>query len=245
MKKLLIMGVLVAHGMNGFYHSEIGDLEKICHKYKTDKAAWGHNYAELYEFYFEPLRNDPIKLLEIGFLLGSSAFVWEEYFPQAELHHLDINRDCLETAKRLSHRSHLHMVDQSSEKELTEFIRAVGGEFDIIIDDGSHIVQHQITSFKVLFPYLRSGGIYVIEDLFSSYWVQYGGGGSKGRPVASPQSTIRFLQGLIDDVNYIGARRAYANLANCDKAFVDSLSYYQHNIKAMHFYGNMCFIVKR
>lgn len=46
--------------------------------------------------------------------------------------------------------------------------------YDIIIDDGSHMVRHVIASFEALFPYLRRGGLYIIEDLHTSYWKRYG-----------------------------------------------------------------------
>ena len=137
------------------------------------------------------------------------------------------------------------MVDQSNPEQMNRFMAQVGGDFDIIIDDGSHIVAHQIISFKTLFPYLKSGGIYVIEDLFSSYWTEYGGAGSRQNPVASSGSTIVFLQALLHDLNYIGARNAYANIDVCPKEIVDSLNYYQKNIKAMHFTTNLCVIIKR
>lgn len=222
-----------------------GDLDRIAKKYCTDKSSNAHNYTEQYEYYFERIRNRPLKFLEIGFCSGGSAYTWEEYFPNAQLHYIDIADGCYAYARRLSNRSHLYMVDQSNEQALIDFVDRIGGDFDIIIDDGSHFVQHQIISFKTLFPYVKSGGVYIIEDLFSSYWIKYGGGGTLENPSASPQSAIRFLQNLLDDVNYIGARNAYANIDVCPKEIVESLSYYQRHIKAMHFYCNLCFIFKR
>jgi hypothetical protein len=225
--------------------ANLGDLEVLCFKHFTDKGAWGHDYATQYEQYFEALRNKPVKLLEIGFYAGASAFVWDEYFPLGELHHWDIDKNCYQYTPKLSPRSKLHMVDQSNPDQMRQFMNEVGGNFDIIIDDGSHMVDHQIISFQTLFPYLKSGGIYVIEDLFSSYWKEYGGAGSRQNPVPSSGSTIVFLQGLLHDLNYIGARNAYANIAVCPKQIVDNLSYYQRNIKAMHFTTNLCVIIKR
>lgn len=221
------------------------ELDQIAHRHWTDKGSWGHNYVEQYDFFFAPLRNKPLKFLEIGFYRGSSAYLWEEYFPNATLHHLDIDRSQFEFAKKLSRRSKLHMVDQSSPEELEAFVQQIGGDFDIIIDDGSHVVSHQITSFKTLFPYLKSGGIYVIEDLFSSYWKEYGGGGSKRDPKESAGSTTLFLKALINDLNWTGAKNAYANMAVCPSEILDTFNYYQRNIQSMHFYTNICFIVKR
>lgn len=211
----------------------------------TDKGSWGHNYVEQYDFYFSPLRHKPLKFLEIGFYRGSSAYLWEEYFPYAQLHHLDIDRSQYKFTNKLSPRSKLHMVDQSDPVALEAFVHHVGTDFDIIIDDGSHMVDHQITSFKALFPHLKSGGIYVIEDLFSSYWKEYGGAGSKQAPQESEKSTTVFLKSLLNDLNWTGAKNAYANMAVCPPEIVDTFTYYQKHIKAMHFYTNICFIIKR
>jgi demethylmacrocin O-methyltransferase len=74
------------------------------------------------------------------------------------------------------------------------------GMFDIIVDDGSHINEHQIETFKVLFPFLKDDGIYVIEDTQTSYWPSFGGG-SLGTE-AYRQSCTRFFLDLVDGLNY-------------------------------------------
>lgn len=231
-------------------HSIVGptnlEIDKLAHKHWTDKGSWGHNYVEQYDQFFKELRHAPVNLLEIGFYHGSSAYLWDDYFTHenAKLHHLDIDRSCYQYTQKLSSRSMLHMVDQSNHNDLQNFA-SQNGEFDIIIDDGSHIVDHQITSFKALFPFLKSGGIYIIEDLFSSYWKEYGGKGTRQHPQSSEKSTTEFLKKLLDDINWVGAKNAYGSMDVCPDHIKNSLSYYQKNIKSMHFYSNICFIIKR
>lgn len=225
-------------------------LSELMVKYRTDKGVgdgktWGHHYDTYYERYFAPLREKPIKLLEIGFASGASAKVWEEYFPQAELYFIDIDKSCFEkNGKNLSPRSHLCLVDQGSETALNKFIEEVGGNFDIIIDDGGHQMHQQITSFKALFPHIKSGGIYVVEDLHTSYWYYYGGTGSPRKPLSNDRTMTRFLQLLIDDVNFVGAATECADHTKCPKNLYDKLSYYQKHIESMHFYDSLCFVFK-
>ena len=113
------------------------------------------------------LEDKPIKFLEIGIFEGASVKLWEEYFKNADLHFIDIT---FQNIKHFSNRSHYHLCDQENPESLQAFIQKTGGDFDLIIDDGGHTMKQQITSFVTLFPYLKSGGIYIIEDLHTSYW---------------------------------------------------------------------------
>ncbi len=220
-------------------------LDQIACKYGTDKSSYWHNYISVYESYFSPLKDKKIKFLEIGFAHGQSAHMWEEYFSKAELHFLEFNDLFIQCfAKNFSDRSNFHLGDQSNENDLNNFINKAGGSFDIIIDDGGHQMNQQITSFKVLFPHLKSGGIYVIEDLHTSYWKAWGGSGSKEQPSSGTNTTIRFLQSLIDEVNFVGARTGIADKSKYSEKKYGALNYYQRNIKSLHFYDSMCFIIK-
>lgn len=225
-------------------NAEAISLSDLAHE--TDKGPSGHNYTPIYHNYFNDLRQKPIKFLEIGFLVGGSARMWDKYFSQAELHFMDISNELFEKyGHGLSNRCHFHVVDQSNTIQLEEFITKVGGDFDVIIDDGGHHMHQQLNSFKTLFPTLKSGGIYVIEDLHTSYWARFGGSGEIGSPNADGQTTIRFLQGLVDDVGYIGALTGYADPAKCPNDEYQKMNYYQQHIHSIHFYGSICFVIKR
>lgn len=229
-------------------------LDQIALKHGTDKSsgyregdgAYGHYYTRYYEKYFEGLRDKSIRLLEVGFYHGSSARMWEEYFPRANLYFVDINENFFRVyGNNLSERCKMYVANQGSESSLRQFLSEAGGDFDIIIDDGSHKNKHQIISFETLFPCLKPGGVYVIEDLHTSYWALYEGGGSPEVPKANSSSAIRFLQALVDSVNFIGARTTCADENKCPDRIRGELTYYQQHIQSIHFYGCICFIFKR
>lgn len=239
--------------------AELSELSKIGSKYDNEKGI-AHDYLEIYNQYFSPIKNKKLKLLEIGFATGTSAYMWEEYFQQAELHYIDLWEGCEQYAKNLSNHSFLHIGDQADGLFLSKLVNQVG-EFDIIIDDGSHQVDHQIFSFEHLFPHVKSGGVYVIEDLHTSYWEDFGGIGRPGNPYPSINSTTEYLKSLIDHVNFVGAYTGCANreLAkvridtgkdqygtyNYRKDFFSKIDFSTRDIKSIHFYDSICFIFKR
>ena len=138
-----------------------------------------YNYTDIYQAYFGRIRNQVKNFCEIGLGVpgpnwtsdiahgsnevgGGSMRMWQEFFPNAKIHGLDIN-----PAKHLDNKQvTTYRVDQSSKESLAAFksqTRKV--KFDIIVDDGSHIADHQQLSLSLLWERLASGGYYVIEDL--------------------------------------------------------------------------------
>jgi hypothetical protein len=201
-----------------------------------DKSSFFHNYTEIYASYFAPLRDKPIKMLEIGISTGASVKLWESYFKNAELHFMDLFP---ENIQYHSTRSRYHIGDQANPHFLSSLIAAVGSGFDIIIDDGGHTMHQQQTSFKHLFPHIKSGGMYIIEDLHTSYWPAFGG------DINSPTTTVAFLKSLIDEVNYVGYTTKRASHQNVNPSNTPGLSYYREHIRSMHFYDSVVIIIKR
>ena len=160
--------------------------------------------------------------------------MWEEYFPNADLHFIDITFD---NVQYRSDRSRYYLCDQNNSAQLLDFIQSSGGNFDVILDDGGHTMSQQITSFCTLFPHVKSGGMYIIEDLHTSYWSLFGGGGA--------DSTIHFLKSLIDDVNYVGAKTSGASHRDLPSSLLDELNLYQKQIYSIHFYDSVAIIIKR
>jgi hypothetical protein len=132
----------------------------------SDKERPGqHAYGASYDVLFRHLRLRRVKLLEIGILGGDSLLAWRAYFPRGEIVGCDI-----EPKQHLGGgRIRVHTTDQGSTADLDALARAEG-PFDIIIDDGSHRSAHQLFAFRRLFPHLKDGGIYVIEDVQTSFW---------------------------------------------------------------------------
>ena len=142
-------------------------LIDIGKKYPSSKNISG--FIELYEKYFSSLKDLKINILEIGIENGDSLRIWREYFPNAKICGIDIVKKNFKI-KNVD----ILQGDQSNYNFLKSLINNYK-KFDIIIDDGSHQAKHIIASFNFLFPCLNDNGIYVIEDLQTSYFPRYGG----------------------------------------------------------------------
>jgi len=150
-------------------------LDSIGIKFETDKAsqfsrtyAKPHDYLRHLELFFEPLRDKPIKLLEIGVGGGESILTWLEYFPSAHIFGVDLvaNTNAWNTpGQKTYERYTFSQGDQSSSVFWKSFIAKHGGDWDIIIDDGSHLSADIMGTFNALWPHVKSGGLYEIEDL--------------------------------------------------------------------------------
>jgi hypothetical protein len=141
-------------------------LQQIFTLFGTDKQReGGHSYATAYADVLGRLRSKRIKMLEIGLLKGSSLLGWRAYFPHASIAGFDI----VPKPEMARGRVRVYQGDQGSAADLDR-VCAAEAPFDLIIDDGSHFNRHQLFSFHHLFPHLKDGGIYVIEDVQTSYW---------------------------------------------------------------------------
>ncbi len=140
-------------------------LSDIGRYYGTDKVDGSHSfnnvcYLDIYEKYFHPYREKNIALLEIGVRTGESLRTWKSYFKHGTIFAIDIDPQCQE---QLEERIHIEIGDQSNQDFLNNCFEQEA-EFDIIIDDGSHINPLTLASFDHLFNNrLKSGGIYIIE----------------------------------------------------------------------------------
>jgi len=151
------------------------------------------SYIPAYEGLFSEFRDKPIALLEIGIQNGGSLEIYADYFTRAEIIvGCDINPKC-----RLLHYSPgiEVVIGNCTADDTRRKITALSPTFDIIIDDGSHVSNDIIVAFLRYFSLIRPGGIYVIEDLHTSYWQQWQGG------LFHKKSSIAFLKLLVDAIN--------------------------------------------
>ncbi|MBK8596340.1 MAG: class I SAM-dependent methyltransferase [Holophagales bacterium] len=141
----------------------VGELGRLAMG-RTAKGPEGHNFTEVYERYFSPLRAEPIKILEIGIDRGGSLLLWRDYFPKAQVFGIDIeSRSDMDTD-----RIHTFVADQSSRPQLGAFLAKFPGPYDIILDDGGHSMEQQQVSLGFLFGQVRPGGLYIVEDVHTS-----------------------------------------------------------------------------
>lgn len=189
------------------------------------------HYFEAYEDNFWRYQNLPIRILEIGVKDGGSLRLWRNYFWNAEkVYGLDINIECIRHADP---DAGIHVIVGSAEhKYLLEEVATNYGPFDIIIDDGSHLVSHQILAFQTLFPLLAPGGTFVIEDLHTSYWPHWQGGGL--------YTTITHLLERVHDLNWWAKQDVRAEEYRTGPAMTTM----ETLIKSISFYDSMAFIRK-
>lgn len=222
---------------------DLDPLTRLAIRYGTDK--WGtHFYTPLYHELLSHLRDQPVRLLEIGVggydlktVGGASLAMWADYFPMGEITGIDP----LEKRLRLDPRIKLFRGSQDDPAFLKQICEE-RGPFDIIIDDGSHVPKHMVGSFNVLFPSLVDGGIYVIEDMQTAFWPHFGGsmlhGGEIMKLVRTVIECLNHAEISIVDRSHafppfakkIKSFRAYHNVLIIDKGNNDEPSNYAYDL---------------
>lgn len=145
-----------------------------------------HHYIPIYDRYFSKYRGTPVRFLEIGVNKGGSLQLWRKYFgDDAVIFGIDINEDC---AQFDGQAGQVRIGSQADRDFLKDVAEEMGG-IDVVLDDGSHRMDHVRFSFRALFPRLNPGGTYMVEDLHTAYMPKFGGG---------PGTSANFFQVLQD-----------------------------------------------
>jgi predicted O-methyltransferase YrrM len=164
-------------------------LDAIGLKSGTDKSSAHHDFLGFYETFLGPLRAERVSVLEIGVYRGNSLAMWSEYFTAGRIVGMDVD---LSTKQFETDRVRVEIADQGDVADLVR-IATKHGPFDLVLDDGSHCWDHQITSVRYLLPFIRPGRFYILEDLdtsYGSYVPQFQHGAA--------ESAARLLQRLAD-----------------------------------------------
>ena len=158
--------------------------QKIIHK-------WSH-YFPIYERHFTSWRNKSITFVEIGVYKGGSLQMWQRFFgPMSKIVGIDINPACK------VHESQGIFVRTGDQGD-PEFLKSIIAEFgvpDIVLDDGSHRMEHIRRSFQFFYPKMHKNAIYMVEDLHTAYWEEFGGG------INRPDTFINFAKDCVDRLN--------------------------------------------
>ncbi len=204
-------------------------IDEIFLKYGTDKSSKGHNYSPHYELMFTPYKDRPINLLEIGVWEGASCKAWKEYFQKGTIFGVDLDYK----PQYVEDRIFMMQGDQSSEIDLHRIAQM---PYDIIIDDGAHRGDYQLLSFKHLFPSLKPGGIYVIEDILCSYDSRWN----------SPTNIMDAVRGMVGEVQMNGkvpGSHLCANKPEQVKLY-GGQSYWEDHIESIYVGMGIVFIKK-
>jgi trans-aconitate methyltransferase len=163
------------------------ELAELAARHRTDKGRTDIPYptrdggvvyqgakrhTDSYARLLAHLRDEPIRLLEIGVKQGASLRMWADFFPRATIVGIDLNPDCLRHA---GGRVEVHIGDQSDTAFLHE-LASRRGPFDLVVDDGGHRMEQHRASLEALWPHVKPGGFYALEDMATSYESKYGGG---------------------------------------------------------------------
>ena len=209
--------------------SEIGKYHGT-DKGHEDHSFMGSSYLDIYENYFLEHRDKDISVLEIGVKDGASLRTWRAYFGNAKIYGIDIDPRCKHFEEDRIR------IDIGSQDD-PEFLNNCFGpdvNFDIIIDDASHVNRLTIASFEHLFnKRLNSGGIYILEDLHCSY-----------DKIQTDQDCLESWPGM----KYNDPSKNYDNdRSEMDDFFADKLRKLDHaegNIMCLHFWSMTCVVVK-
>lgn len=152
--------------------SEKADFATIGRRHGTDKVTH-HGYQRFYPRFLEHYRTLPSgsAMLEIGVDQSHSLRTWLEYYPRAFIYGVDIS---------LSKSGDRFCIFQADQSKLADMRRIVERELRhplfLVVDDGSHVPEHQVACFDLLFQSeaLLPGGTYIVEDIETSYWTRGG-----------------------------------------------------------------------
>lgn len=192
----------------------MNDLEKFFfQKEHWLMHKWNH-YFEIYDRHFSKYRGKEIHLLEIGISHGGSLQMWQDYFgDKVHIYAVDINPEC----KKLETERIKVFIGSQEDRSFLRKLRSEIPTLDILIDDGGHSMKQQIFTFEELYTHVKEEGIYLCEDIHTSYWKPYGGGYRKKR------SFIEYTKNFIDSLHIFHSSKIKKDLI-AGTAF--SLHYY-------------------
>lgn len=200
-------------------------LSQIAQKHDTDKGLNYHGYTPVYDKYFSQYVGKGITFLEIGIggyefndRGGGSLNMWAEYFENAKIIGVD-----LFDKSQIKKDSRVEIHKFSQDNGMAFFNLFQQGIPDIVIDDASHRNDLTIQTFKIVFPYLKEGGIYVVEDTHTSYWKEHFNGTNN---LESQETIIGFFRNQLHSLQIESGVENY------------------FGIKSIHFYNKQIFIFK-
>jgi hypothetical protein len=189
------------------------------------------SYYEVYEKLFESKRNDKLNIFEIGVDYGESSKMFSQYFKNSNLIGIDIN------LREIDFQDFLNFeyikCDQTDETGLKKIIsEKFNDQIDIVIEDASHVGALSKRSFEIVFPYVKSGGFYIIEDWGTGYWNGFIDGQEYFDPILMGKrihshdfGMVGFVKSLIDEVGALDIKSTESSNSNKNQR-VKSITYY-------------------
>lgn len=178
---------------------------------------WMH-YLPIYHRHLASYRGKPVRVLEIGVYRAGGLRMLRHYLgDQATIVGLDVD----DLAKAAAGESFEVVLGDQASRETLESINFKHGPFDIVIDDGGHTMEQQITTIETLFPLMRDGGTFIVEDCHTSYWEDFGGG------LRREGTFVEWAKARVDDLH------------STHDAEIDHYSVWATHVAGMHFYDSV------
>ena len=179
---------------------------------------WMH-YFEIYDRHFKRFRGKRIVVVEFGVSHGGSLQMWRKYFGRkAVIYGIDIDPRC----KKFEDKRTNIMIGDQEDRDFLRSIVARTGPIDVLIEDGGHMMAQQIATFEEIYPTMTEDGVFLIEDLHTSYWADYGGA------YRDPGTFIEYAKNLTDQLN--------AHHSQQPELAVDDFT---NTTKSMHWYDSI------
>lgn len=204
----------------------MNDLEAFFHAHDDRLLDKWHHYFEVYERHFARFRGRPVNIVEFGVSQGGSLQMWRHYFgSQATIWGVDINPNC---AQFEAPGIKIVIGDQQDRAFLKQLASTLP-PIDILIDDGGHTMKQQIHTYEELFACVSPNGVYLIEDLHTSYWSKWGGGARR------KNTFIEYSKNFIDLINAWHSKQPR-------KLHVTPFT---QTVHSLHYYDSMLVVEKR
>lgn len=178
------------------------------------------HYFDVYDRHFSSFRGKEVVILEIGVWQGGSLQLWKDYFgPKAKIYGIDIDPRC----KEMGEENIEIFTGSSSDRNFLKKVKASIPKIDILIDDGGHRFDQQIAAYEELFGHIKEDGVYLCEDLHTSYRLTYGGG------LKRRGTFIEYTKSFIDYLNAHHSEQKNLKVNDFTRS-VDSVHYYDSMI---------------
>lgn len=204
----------------------MNDLEKYFANNTGRRITKWKHYFEIYDRHFSRFRDTDVHVVEFGVSQGGSLQMWKHYFgARCKIFGVDINPECKNLEEE---RIQIFIGDQEDRQFLRSLPERVP-RIDILIDDGGHTMRQQICTFEELFPHVHAHGVYLCEDLHTSYWPKFGGGWKKRG------TFMEYSKSLVDQLH------AWHSLDRGKLEVTD----FTRSAHSLHFYDSILVIEKR
>lgn len=203
----------------------MNELEQI---FKNSKGRWStkwDHYFEIYHRHLSRFRNQEVHIVEFGVYQGGSLEIWKEYFGQeCKIYGIDINPAC----KALERNGVKIFIGDQEDRIFLKSLKRQIPRIDILIDDGGHKMMQQIITFEEMYHAVEANGVYICEDIHTSFWPEFGGGFGK------KNTFVNYSKKFVD----------YLNAYHFEAASSEAVSFCK-NTHSIHFYDSILVIEKK